>query len=336
MDLSSIISSIKRNRMLWLCGLAVFSVLVVLSFTVGADWDSGYWLLKPQMWLPYVFSTGLFFAGPWSNPGLLIATIFCWAIASFVIVTTIASMTNNLNPASRKRILWIDVFFTLAIAVILGYSSFKPIFAFAIFNNNHLHALLSWPFISLFAILLWIQTIELGYLPTLFKTGINARNRVVLFCIAITFISAIVLGFFGFHLWKTDDPWQTTAVTTIYIFLTFWAIVIMLTYELVISKINIIAYLGIYTALTALSFTIGIQGFSAALGIYRILNPTLWLPYYGYGLYGGIDKLLWGPGYVPFLFTLIYWGIISFILLALGKLFYRDFINRKRVEFINE
>lgn len=311
--MSSVIAEIKKHKDLWVFGLHVFSVIAAIGLTVGVNETEGQWFNKPHLWILYGVAVRNYV--PWANIGLLIATIACWIAASFMITTVLAALTGRLSVQNKFRILIIDVLITLAYAIMLGYASFH-------------YWLLSWPFMLLVLLTLWGQTIALGYKPDLITTAIGFRNKAVKLLIVCTLLSAVAVCFFSFRQWVFIDAWRHGAIITIYIFLILWIITLLMIYNPVFKKGNLLAYAGTYASIVALSFTIGIEHHPTSFGILNSLNTTLWLPYYGYFSYGDLHSLLWAPGHDSFVFTLVYWAIVTFILVTTGKTLYRSYRNR--------
>lgn len=360
--LSALGSKFWAHKWLWLYGMIVLFALAALAFTEGLRINGlyfSYWVFSPNLWAPYVlaapdivvqdgtpvaFTFYLFsHLAPWQASGWLFAvTLVYWIAISFVVVTLVAALFGGLNLRRKRLVLWIDVAIVLLFIAYLAYADTKMVllpimWRFAV------------PAMALSTLTLWALSITLGHRPPFL--GLGRRKRYVTAAVLAAIICLGVMIYCDIN--SISFTAQNLKLGTWAFIAASWLLMIIwLICEVsrrVSFKLNaLLPYLCTFGVIAALALTVGLQS-PLILGQAKELTiRVLWLPHFN------VSELIsmpanefarfystWGldvfrTGYIQglqysyfsgwnilsFLFTLMWWVILSRIFVVLGRQFY--------------
>jgi hypothetical protein len=359
--LSALGRKFLAHKRLWLYGFVVFLALAALAFTVGLRINQvyfSYWVYSPNLWAPYIiaapdivndgtpvaFTFYLFshFA-PWQASGwLFAASLVYWAAISFVVVTLVAALFDGLNLRRKKLALWIDVAIVLLFIAYLAYADaylilLPVMWRFAV------------PAMALSVLTLWALSITLGHRPPFLELGRRKRVVIATVAAAIICLSAVIYCDINSVNFTEQNVKMGTWVFVVatWLFMVIW-LICEVSRRISFKLRALLPYLCAFGVIAALALTVGLQSPLVFGQAKELTIRVLWLPHFNVSelislpadqfapFYSNWGLDVFRTGYIQglqysyfsgwnilsFLFTLMWWAILSHIFVTLGRQFY--------------
>jgi len=340
--------------MLVLFGLVALS----FTYTVGmrGGLPPSYLVYSPNLWPSYIFAisdiydeagTPVVFTfhlfthfAPWKiSAGAFIATVVYWIASAFVVSTTVAAICGGLHLRRKRLVLWIDVAIVLLFIAYPGYADARIVIIPIAWRFDVLAMTLS-------VLTLWALSITLGHRPPFLGLGHKA-----VYVTAAVLVAIACLGIIGYYdsnsirfTPQNLKPWTWTFIAAVWLLTVVW-LLSEIRHRISFKSKRLIPYLCVFGAVAALSLTAGIHSASALGEVKEVLIRVLWLPHFNIShlistpvnqlgpLYSqvGLDiyripdipgfqySFFTGWNIIPFIFTLMWWAIITRILAVLGR-----------------
>jgi len=330
-----------------------------------------YFVYSPNLWPPYIFATPDLFTfeppvavaftfqyslhyWPWNvSVGLFISTVLFWLATAFVTTTLVAAICGGLHLKRKRLVLWIDVAIVLLFIAYLGYADAR-IFVLPV----------AWRFdvlaITLSILALWALLTTLGHRPPFL--GLGRRKGYVA---AVVLAAIACLGIIAYYdsnsisfTAQSLKPWTWTFIAAVWLLTVIW-LLCEISRKISFRLKGLLPYILAYGAVAAIALTVGIHSFTDFEPVKDVLIRVLWLPHFNishlistpanelvpYYSEVGLDiyriPILNIPGFqysyfsgwniLSFLFTLMWWAILSRVFVVLGRQFYATVIKREVV-----
>jgi len=339
--------------MIVLFGLAALAFTVGMRLNIKYY---SYQVYSPNLWLPYLFaSTNVIEQGtpvaftfylfsqsepwPWDiSVGLLTAPVGYWVATPFVVSTTVAAICGGLHLRRKGLVLWIDITIVLLFIACFAYADAR----IALIPVAWRFAILS---IVLSILILWALLISLGHRPPFL--GLGRRKGVVTVIVLAAIACVGIISYYDSNSIRFTaqnlKPWTWTFIAAVWLLTAIW-LLSEISRKISFRLRRLIPYLCVFGGVAALALTVGIQSQLALGEVKDVLIRVLWLPHFnishlislpandfaspysnwGLDIYrsGFFIELPYsffkGWNIIPFIFTLMWWVIITRILMVLG------------------